>query len=168
MFIDETSSYLNQSRAYGRAATSKRVIDNAPRRKKKRSSLIAAVTKQGLSGEHCLVHPDSVNKTAFKTYLSEVLLPNLDPGSILVMDNWTIHKGDDIKQLVESHGCSIRYLPTYSPDLNPIEFLFGKIKALVKKLRPLTLPDLLQAFADAVLSVSSQDAANTFEHCGYS
>lgn len=129
--------------------------------------MIAAVTNKGLAPEHCLVHPESVNKTAFTTYLSEVLLPNLVPGSILVLDNWTVHHGADIKQLVDAHGSKLFYLPTYSPDFNPIEYLFSKIKASVKQLRPSTLPDLLQAFVDAVLTVTTEDAANTFRHCGY-
>lgn len=94
-------------------------------------------------------------------------MPNLDPGSILVMDNWTIHRGKDIEQLVESFDCSIVYLPKYSPDFNPIEFLFSKIKAFVKKIRPLCLADMLWAFSDAVLSVTPQDARNTFSYCGY-
>lgn len=110
---------MNLSRNYGRAHSSKRVIDHAPRGKKERSSLIAAVTNKGLKPIHCLVHPDSVNKAAFLTYLDKVLLPALEPGSILVMDNWsakhpegTVHHGEDVNQLVEVHGCSIFYLPS--------------------------------------------------------
>ena len=167
MFIDEASAYLNQSREYGRAHSTERVVDSAPKGKKQRSSLLAAVTSKGLAPEHCLIHPDSVNKSAFLAYLSEVLLPNLAPESILVLDNWTVHHGADVKQLVEAHGSKLFYLPTYSPDFNPIEHLFGKIKASVKKFRPKTMPDLLQAFVDAVLSITSQDAAQTFRHCGY-
>ncbi len=83
------------------------------------------------------------------------------------MDNWRVHLGDDIKALVESFGCSILYLPPYSPDFNPIEYLFSKIKAFIRKLRPLTLPQLIQAFVDAVLSVTPSDATNTLKHCGY-
>jgi len=143
------------------------VVDNAPKGKKERASLIAAVTSQGFEPEHCLIHSGSVNKSAFLTYLAEVLLPDLAAGSVLVMDNWTVHHGEDVTRLVEAHGCTILYLPSYSPDFNPIELLFSKIKAFVKKLRPLNLPDLLEAFSDAVLTLTPQDAAATFEHCGY-
>lgn len=125
------------------------------------------MTSRGLDPEHCLVHPESVNKSAFLTYLAEVLLPKLKPGSVLVMDNWTVHRGDDVNRLVEAHGCQVLYLPTYSPDYNPIELLFSKLKAFVKKLRPLAVPDLIQTFADAVLSVTESDALNSFRHCGY-
>lgn len=136
VFLDETSAYLNISRSYGRAQRGKRVIDHAPKGKKKRVSLIAAVTPQGLASRHCLIHPESVDKAAFMTYLADVLLPNLTAGSTLVLDNWRVHHGDDVRELVEAHGCQLLYLPTYSPDFNPIEHLFSKIKAFVKKLRP--------------------------------
>lgn len=166
MFLDETSAYLNLSRSYGRASTNKRVVDDAPKGKKERVSLLAAVTLRGLEGKHCLVHPENVNKAAFISYLKS-LLPQLEPGSILVLDNWRVHLGPDVRKLVADYHCVILYLPAYSPDYNPIELLFSKIKAFVKKLRPLDLPELMQAFADAVLRVSPTDAKNTFEHCGY-
>ena len=101
------------------------------------------------------------------TYLREVLLPNLAPASILVLDNWTVHKGDDVRKLVAAFDCSILYLPTYSPDFNPIEFLFSKIKAFVKAARPVKLLDLLDSFAQAVFTVTSNDVVNTFQHCDY-
>jgi len=128
--------------------------------------LIAAIHAKGLDPQHCLVHPDSVDKAAFMTFLKQ-LLPQLEPGSILVMDNWTVHHGKDITQLIESYGYKLRYLPAYSPDLNPIELVFSKIKAFVKALRPKETPILIQAFCDALFSVSSDDVQNAFRHCGY-
>ena len=166
VFIDETSSYLNQSRSYGRAASNKRVIDHAPKGKKARSSLIAAITAQGLEPQHCLVHPEAVDKAAFKTFL-EQLLPTLAKDSILVMDNWRVHHGADIEALVESHACTIRYLPAYSPDFNPIELIFSKIKAFIKTIRPQKTPDLIQAFVDSLFTVSPSDVNHAFRHCGY-
>ncbi|MCA9839939.1 MAG: transposase, partial [Trueperaceae bacterium] len=105
---DETSSYLNQSRAYGRDEGKARVYDDAPKGKKERSSLIAAITAKGLEPKHCLAHPDSVNKAAFMIFLKQ-LLANLEQGSILLMDNWRVHHGKHIKELIESHDCSVRY-----------------------------------------------------------
>ncbi len=166
MFLDETSAYLNLSRSYGRTSTNKRVVDDAPKGKKERASLLAAVTLRGLSGAHCLVHPENVDKAAFLSYL-KTLLPNLKVGSVLVLDNWRVHHGPDVRKLVEKYHCSLLYLPAYSPDYNPIELLFSKIKAFVRKLRPSTLDKLIKAFKDAVLTVTSDDAKNTFEHCGY-
>lgn len=168
MFIDETSSYLDQSREYARAPLAERAVDQAPKATKQRVSLLAAVSSQDLDPKHCLVHQGSVNKAAFTTYLRDILLPHLAPGSILVLDNWTVHKGHDIRNLVKQFKCTLLYLPTYSPDFNPIEFLFSKIKAFVKAIRPPNLADLIQAFAQAVLTVTPDDVANTFQHCGYS
>lgn len=114
-----------------------------------------------------MLHEGSVNKAAFLSYLKDVLLPSLAPGSILVMDNWTVHHGKDVTSLIEAYGCQALYLPTYSPDFNPIEYLFAKIKSFVKKARPQTLKELFAAFIDGVLAVTPEDAANTFESCGY-
>ena len=186
VFLDETSAYLNLSRSYGRAPTTKRVVDDAPKGKKERVSLLAAVTLRGLEGTHCLVHPENVNKAAFISYL-KTLLPNLKAGSVLVLDNWRVHTGPDVRELVEKYHGSL--LPAYSPDFNPeepsagrimplsplialvtrcylllkapFELLFSKIKAFVKKLCPSTLDKLIQAFKDAVLSVTPDDATNT-------
>ena len=112
-------------------------------------------------------HPESVDKNAFKAYLENVLLPKLEPGTTIIMDNWTVHHGNDVTELVESYGCEILYLPTYSPDFNPIEYLFSKIKAFIKKLRPSTLLELMQAFSNAAQAVTLQHIANAFKHCGY-
>lgn len=166
VFIDEASSYLNQSRGYGRAEGKTRVYDDAPKGKKERTSLIAAITADGLEPSHCLVHPDSVNKAAFMIFL-EQLLPNLKQGSILVMDNWTVHHGQDVRRLIESHQCTVRYLPAYSPDFNPIEHIFSKIKAFVKALRAKETPRLIQAFQDALFNVKADDVRHSFRHCGY-
>ena len=125
--------------------TDKRALNNAPKGKKERASLLAAVTLRGLSGAHCLVHPENVNKVAFISYL-KTLLPNLKAGSVLVLNNWRVYMGPDVRELVEQYNCSLLYLPAYSPNFNPIELLFSKIKTFVKALRPLTLPKLIKAF----------------------
>jgi transposase len=117
--------------------------------------------------EQALVIPDTVNKNAFLAFLETILLPTLARGSVLVMDNWTVHHGDDVRDLVEAYGCELLYLPTYSPDLNPIEHLFAKIKAFIKSLRPDSTDKLIQAFCDAVKLVTPEQALNTFVHCGY-
>jgi transposase len=112
------------------------------------------------------VHPESVDKAAFMVFLKG-LLPNLEVGSILVLDNWTVHPGADIKELVESYQCKLRYLPSYSPDFNPIELVFSKIKAFIKALRPRETPNLIQAFQDALFTITTDDILNSFSHCGY-
>ena len=117
--------------------------------------------------EQALVIPDTVNKNAFLCFLETTLLPTLARGSVLIVDNWSVHHGDDIRELVYACGCELLYLPTYSPDLNPIEHLFAKIKAFIKALRPGTTDTLVQAFCAAVKTVTPENVLNSFRHCGY-
>lgn len=117
--------------------------------------------------EQALVVPDTVDRNAFLGFLEHSLLPTLEPGSILVLDNWTVHHGDAVSELVEAAGCELLYLPTYSPDLNPIEHLFAKVKAFIKQLRPDSLQDLIQAFCDALKAITPDNVRNAIAHCGY-
>jgi len=174
VFIDETSSYAGMSREYGWAASRERVYDTRPKGKKARVSLIAAASLNGVMTEQALIITDTVNKNAFLTFLGTTLLPTLPEGSVLVMDNWsakhpegTVHHGEEVRELVNAAGCELLYLPTYSPDLNPIEHLFAKIKAFIKCLRPDSTDKLVRAFADALNTVAQQNVLNSFLHCGY-
>lgn len=124
--------------------------------------------------EQALVITDTVNKNAFLAFLERTLLPTLAEGSLIVMDNWsakhpegTVHHGDDVRDLVASAACELLYLPTYSPDLNPIEHLFAKVKAFIKRLRPDSADTLSQAFCDAVKTVTQKNILDSFSHCGY-
>jgi transposase len=117
--------------------------------------------------DQALVFTDSVDRNAFLGYLEHGLLPTLAAGSVLVMDNWTVHHGDDVRSLVEDYGCELLYLPTYSPDLNPIEYLCAKLKAFIKALRPDSLDKLIHAFCQAVKTVTPEHVLNSFQHCGY-
>ena len=158
---------MGQSREYGWAASRERVYDTRPKGKKERVSLIAAITLEGTLAEQALVIPDTVSKNAFLCFLETTLLPTLAKGSVLVMDNWSVHHGDDVRDSVEACGCELLYLPTYSPDLNPIEHLFAKLKTFIKALRPNSTDKLIQAFCDAVKLVTPEQVLNTFVHCGY-
>lgn len=104
--LDETSSIVNISRSYGWAASSQRGFDSFPKGKQQRLSLIAAIGLNATLSEHALVQPERVDKSAFKADLQNVLLPRPEPGTTLVRDTWTVHKGDDIKELVERYGGS--------------------------------------------------------------
>ena len=167
MFIDETSAYVGQSREYGWSPSAERVHDTRPKGKKAQVSLIAACSLSGVIAAQSLIITDTVNKNAFLAFLETTLLPTLPKGSVLVMDNWTGHHGDEVRDLAERFGCELLYLPTYSPDLNPIEHLFAKIKAFVKRLRPDTIDNLTQAFGDAVKTVTPENILNSVLHCGY-
>jgi len=167
VFIDETSAYVGQSREYGWASSDKRVYDTRPKGKKERVSLIAATSLDGSMAEQALVVTDTVNKNAFLCFLETTLLPTLAEGSIVVMDNWTVHHGEEVRELVERFGCELLYLPTYSPDLNPIEHLFAKVKAFIKSLRPESSDKLIEAFCNAVKVITSENVLNSYRHCGY-
>lgn len=179
VFIDETSAFvgtrptraglvpvLGQSREYGWAPSAERVHDIRPKGKKARVSLMAACSLRAAMAEQSLI-TDTVNKNAFLAFLGTTLLPTLPKGSVLVMDNWTVHHGDEVRDLAQRFGCELLYLPTYSPDLNPTEHLFAKVKAFVKRLRPNTIDNLIQAFGDAVHTVSPQNILSSVLHCGY-
>lgn len=167
VFIDETSSYVGITCEYAWAASHLRARDHQPKGKKQRVSLIAACSLQADLAEQALVMPEGVDQNAFLGYLEHCLLPKLKSGSILVLDNWTVHHGDEVRNLVEAAECELCYLPAYSPDFNPIEHLFAKIKTLVKQLRPDSVDNLITAFCQAVRTVLPKDIYNAIAHCGY-
>ncbi len=117
--------------------------------------------------EQALIITDTVKQNAFLAFLEATLLPTLAEGSVLIMDNWTVHHGEEVRELVDAAGCELLYLPTYSPDFNPIEHLFAKVKAFVKRLRPDTLDNLIQAFGDAVKTVTPKNVLKSVLYCGY-
>jgi len=129
VFIDETSAYVGQSREYGWASSRERVYDTRPRGKKTRVSLIAATRLDGVMARQALVVSDTVNQNAFLCFLGTPLLPTLAKGSVLVLDNWSVHRlgqnahyrgcphGEEVRELVDAAGCELLYLPTYSPEL---------------------------------------------------
>ena len=99
--------------------------------------------------------------------MEQVLAPTLGKGQVVVMDNLSAHKGERIRQLIEERGCELIYLPSYSPDFNPIEEAFAKIKALVRKAEARTKEALVEAIGKALSAVTTEDALGFFEHCGY-
>ncbi len=163
VFINETSAYVTQSREYGWASSYERVHETRPKGKKERVSLIAATSLEGKMAEQTLLFPDTVNKNVFLAFLETTLLPTLSPGSVIVMDNWSVHHGEEVRELIECFGCELLYLLTYLPDPNPIEY--AKLKAFIKALRLETLK-LIQAFCNAVKTVTPEQVLNTFKHCG--
>jgi transposase len=106
-------------------------------------------------------------REAFETYLERVLAPSLKPGQIVVMDNLSSHKGGRVKEIVEARTCELIYLPPYSPDLNPIEEAFSKVKGILRKAQARSREALLEAMGSALSAVSSRDARGFFEHRGY-
>ena len=110
---------------------------------------------------------DGSSKTVFETYVEEVLAPSLRPGRVVVMDNLGAHRGERVRGLIEERGCSLLYLPPYSPDFSPIEEAFSKVKALLRKAKARTRAALVEAIGRALEAVSAKDARGWFGHCGY-
>jgi transposase len=122
-----------------------------------------------LNGETaCMTIEGATNTEVFQAYVREILVPTLKPGDIVVLDNLGAHKNDLTLTLIEKAGAEVRFLPAYSPDLNPIELMWSKVKALLRKAQARNHPDLLAAIASALRAVTPQDALGWFAHCGYS
>jgi transposase len=109
----------------------------------------------------------ATNSQVFQTYVERVLAPTLRRGQVVVMDNLSAHKGERVRELIEGRGCDLLYLPPYSPDYNPIEEAFSKIKALIRKAEARSREALLEAIGTAISALSGEDARGYFEHCGY-
>ncbi len=118
-------------------------------------------------GTALAVQGGGTNKAVFEAYVERVLVPSLEPGQVVVMDNLSAHKGEEVRELIEGRGCELLFLPPYSPDLNPIEQAFSKIKGLLRKAQARTKEALIEALGAAISAVTAGDARGFFEHCGY-
>jgi transposase len=127
----------------------------------------ALMHERGGYGSSSLTVEGATNRDVFEAYVERVLSPELRPGQVVVMDNLTAHKGERVKELIEGRGCELLYLPPYSPDFNPIEEAFSKIKAVLRKVEARTREGLVEAMGIAISAVSAHDARGFFEHCGY-
>lgn len=164
-FVDETSTNLTYCRRYGRAPGGARVGQGAPLHGGPNVTLIAALTPQGLGAAMSV--SGAVNGEVFAAYLEQVLGPTLRPGDVVVLDNLPAHKVDGLAALVEQRGARLLYLPPYSPDFNPIELAFSKLKTKLRQLQARTREALEEAIQAATEWISDQDARNWFAHCGY-
>lgn len=153
------------TRLRGRAPRGERLIDKTPHGHWKTSTLIAAL---GLEGVRCSTVVDgAVNADIFEAFVEQVLVPELRPGDVVVMDNLSSHKRQRTRELIEVAGAELVFLPTYSPDLNPIEMIFSKVKNLLRSLACRTVETLWASMQTVLDRVTPNDAANCFKHCGY-
>lgn len=127
--------------------------------------MISSVRLDGTTA--CMTIEGATNTEVFHAYVREVLVPSLRRGDIVVMDNLGAHKNERTTSLIKEVGAEVRFLPAYSPDLNPIEMMWSKVKALLRKAQARNLPDLLLAIASALNAVTPQDALGWFAACGY-
>jgi len=165
VFIDETWAKTNMTRVRGRAPRGSRVIDKAPHGHWKTTTLIAALD---ITGVRCSTVVDgAVNGDVFEAFVAQVLVPQLQHGDIVVMDNLSSHKRERTRLLIEQRGAQLVFLPPYSPDLNPIEMVFSKVKQLLRSLACRTKSALWHAMQSVLDQISRSDAENCFAHCGY-
>ena len=165
IFIDETWAKTNMTRLRGRAPIGERLIAKAPHGHWKTTTLIAAL---GIEGMRCSTVVDGpVNARLFEAFVEQVLVPQLRDGDLVVMDNLSSHKTDRTRKLIEAAGTQLLFLPPYSPDLNPIEMIFAKIKQLLRSLACRTRETLWQAMQSVLDQITAADARNCFRHCGY-
>ena len=153
------------TRLRGRAASGQRLVEKVPHGHWKTTTLIAAL---GIAGIHCSTVVDgAVNGDVFEAFVAQVLTPQLRPGDVVVMDNLSSHKRVRTRELIEAVGASVLFLPPYSPDLNPIEMIFAKIKHLLRSLACRSSEALWRTMQSVLDQITASDAANCFRHCGY-
>jgi transposase len=165
VFVDEMGAHTSLTPLYGYSRKGERVHLQVPRNRGMNTTLLASMTLGGM-GETMAVE-GSTNREVFEAYVEHVLAPTLEAGKVVVMDNLSSHKPARVKELIESRGCELIYLPAYSPDLNPIEEAFAKLKGMLRRAGARTKDALVEALGEAISAVSAQDAQGYFEHAGY-
>jgi transposase len=166
IFLDESGAKTNLTRLRGRAPRGQRVHGSAPHGHWNVTTLLGALRLDGSTA--CLAIEGATDTEVFATYVKEVLSPMLKPGDVVVMDNLAPHKDAATLELIRQQGADVRFLPAYSPDLNPIEKMWSKVKSSLRGEEARTQPALHQAISQALSKVTRQDAVNWFASCGYS
>ncbi len=165
VFLDETATATNMARRYGRCPADERLVAAVPHGHWQTTTFIAGLRQSGVIAPLVLDGP--MTGAAFRAYVEQVLAPTLTPSDVVVMDNLAAHKVDGVRQAIAAAGASILYLPPYSPDLNPIEQLFAKLKALLRKAAARTKEALWTVTGDLPARFTPDQCANYLAHCGY-
>jgi transposase len=165
VFIDETATTTNMTRRYGRCPSNQRLVAKAPHGHWKTTTFVAGLRKSGITAPLVLDGP--MTGSIFRAYAEQFLAPTLEPGDVVEMDNLSAHKVDGVRQAIENAGASILYLPPYSPDLNPIEQVFAKLKAILRKTAARTKEALWNAIRMALEQCDADEFDGYLRHCGY-
>jgi transposase len=164
-FLDESGSNIAMTRLFGRAARGERVVEAVPHNYGENITMLCAISLSGISAPMTI--SGAVDGIVFQTYVEKVLSPTLEQGDVVVMDNLPAHKVSGIREMIEGAGAKLIYLPPYSPDLNPIEKCWSKIKTALRAAKARTREALESALKAALLTITLEDAAGWFECCGY-
>ena len=165
VFVDEMGTNVSLSPLYTWSRRGERAFGSTPRNWGKNVTLLASITVEGIGS--CLAVESATTREVFEAYLESALAPSLRSGQVVVMDNLSAHKGGRVREIVEGAGCELVYLPPYSPDLNPIEEAFSKVKGLMRRAEARTREGLVEAMGRALDAVTTRDARGFFEHRGY-
>ncbi|GHT92513.1 IS630 family transposase [Betaproteobacteria bacterium] len=165
VFLDESGVNTGMTRLYGRAVKHKRVIEAVPDARFHRTTILSSIRMDGTMVP--FVFEGAKNGDLFQAHVSQWLAPSLKPGDIVVMDNLSSHKVSGVIEAIEAAGASVMFLPPYSPDLNPIELMWSKIKAILRKLKVRAKALLDDAIACAFNNISLSDISAWFKHDGY-
>lgn len=165
VFLDETGLKTNLTRRRGWAEGGQRLVEAIPAGKWQTNTLVHAIALDGTRAAMVLDGP--INGPSFAGFCQWLLAPSLRPGDLLVMDNLSSHKSSAAISAIETAGATAVFLPPYSPDLNPIENIFSKIKQLVRAHRPRSLPKIIKAAAESIKKITKQEIEAIFQHCGY-
>jgi transposase len=165
VFVDECSTNTSLRPLYAWSRRGERAPCSAPRNWGKNVTLLSSITLSGMGPS--LAVEGATTRAVFEAYLEEALAPSLPSGQVVVMDSLGAHKGGRVRELVEGRGCELIYLPTYSPELNPIEQAFSKLKGLLRGAEARSRAALIEAMGRALGTVTATDARGFFRHCGY-
>ena len=165
IFLDETGVTTSMVRRYGRAPRGKRVRGYAPAGHWKITTFLAGLARDGIVAPFVIDEP--MNRAIFTQYVRQYLVPELRPGDVVILDNLSSHKGAEVAALVEACGAKLLFLPPYSPDLNPIEMVFAKLKHLLRKAKERTREGLWNRIGSLLDDFPPNQCANYFRHAGY-
>ena len=165
VFVDETGAKTNMTRRYGRAQGGRRVVDSAPHGRWATTTLLSSIRLDGSTAPMVIEGPTDAD--VFAAYVCHVLAPSLHVGDIVILDNLSPHKMAVVEATIRAAGAEVLFLPPYSPDLNPIEPMWSKVKAFLRALKARTRRGLLAGIRDALRSVTPDDVLAWFSHCGY-
>jgi transposase len=165
VFVDEMGTDTSLAPLYAWSRRGERAPERVARSWGANVTLLASMSAEGMGP--CPAVEGPTTREVFEAYLKRASVPSLDPGQVVVMDNLSAHKGSGVRELIEQRGCELLYLPPYSPDLNPIEEAFAKLKALVRRAGARTRDALIEAMGRSLDTVTARDARGFFEHRGY-
>jgi len=165
VFIDETSANTKMVRLHGRCARGERLVGHVPLGHWKTITFVAALGRRGMRASQTI--DGAMTGTKFLAYVERRLAPTLKRGDLVVIDNLPAHKAAGVREAIEARGATLRYLPKYSPDLNPIEMSFSKLKAHLRKAAERTIPRLRRRIGQFARTLTAAEAANYFRHAGY-